>query len=39
MYFWEYRLLKIWLDKLLKSRVSEDPWTEHAKWIETLLQS
>ena len=25
MYFWKYWLRKIWLNKCLKSRVSEDP--------------
>ena len=29
MYFWKYRLKKIWLDKCLKRRVSEDPWTDN----------
>ena len=29
MYFPKYRLRKTWLDKCLKSRVSEDPWTEN----------
>ena len=29
MYFRKYRLRKIWLDKCLKSRVSEDPWTDN----------
>ena len=28
MYFLEYCLRKTWLDKCLKSRVSEDCWTE-----------
>ena len=27
MYFWTYGLGKRWLDKRLKSLVSEDPWT------------
>ena len=29
MYFPKYRLQKTWLDKWLKSRVSEDPQTEN----------
>ena len=29
MYFRKYRLRKIWLDKFLKSRVSEDPETDN----------
>ena len=29
MYFGKYRLRKTWLDKCLKSRVLEDPWTEN----------
>ena len=29
MYFPKYRLPKIWLDKCLKSRVSEDSWTNN----------
>ena len=33
MYFRKYQLPKTWLDKSLKSRVSEDPQTENmAKW-------
>ena len=28
MYFWKYRLRKIFLDKCLKSRVSQDPYTD-----------
>ena len=28
MYFWRYWLRKIWLDKFLKSHVSEDPQTD-----------
>ena len=29
MYFPKYRLQKTWLDKCLKSRVSEESWTEN----------
>ena len=29
MYFRKYRLRKKWLDKCLKSRVSEDPYTDN----------
>ena len=29
MYFPKYRLRKTWLDKCLKSRLSEDLWTEN----------
>ena len=29
MYLPKYRLRKTWLDKCLKRRVSEDPWTEN----------
>ena len=29
MYFRKYRPKKIWVDKCLKSRVSEDPYTEN----------
>ena len=29
MYFPKYRLRKTWLDKCLKSRISEDSWTEN----------
>ena len=29
MYLWKYRLRKIWLDKCLKSRVSEDPYKDN----------
>ena len=29
MHFRKSRLLKIWLDKYLKSPVSEDPWTDN----------
>ena len=29
MYFRKYRLRKIWLDKYLKSRVSDDPYTDN----------
>ena len=29
MYFGKFRFRKIWLDKCLKSRVSEDPYTEN----------
>ena len=30
MYFRKYRFPKTWLDKWLKSCVSEDPWTDNA---------
>ena len=29
MYLWQYRLRKTWLDKCLKSRVSDDPSTDN----------
>ena len=29
MYFWKYRLRKLWLDKCLKSLVSEDILTDN----------
>ena len=29
MYFEKSRLLKIWLDKCLKTRVSDDPYTDN----------
>ena len=40
MYFWTYGLRKTWLDKSLKSLVSEDPSTsKHGKRAEALLKS
>ena len=40
MYFWIYELQKTWLDKCLKSAVSEVPSTsKHGKQAETLLKS
>ena len=40
MYFRKNLLQKTWLDKCLKSLVSDDPSTgSNDKWVKTLLQS
>ena len=40
MYFRNYQLRKTWLDKCLKSPVSEDPSTsKHSKGNQTQLKS
>ena len=40
IYFWNYGLRKMWLDKCLKSPVLEDLFEkQHVKWTQTLLYS
>ena len=39
MYFWKYRLLEIWLDKSLKSRVSNYlPWKKSLLVIHKIVR-
>ena len=39
MYFWTYRLRKTWLNKCLKSPVSEDPSTSNMETVGNTVES